>query len=274
MKRLEQQLRDKLATRRLLVAYVTAGYPDERRFLELIPALEQAGVDAVEIGLPFSDPLADGPVIQRASAAAIENGMTTQRALELAGKLSSMVEIPLLAMGYMNPLLSHGIPRFLDDAAQAGLSGLILPDLPLDGDRTVEQQIADSSLARVQLVTPASGRTRIARLARAAEGFLYLVSRLGVTGGKLAANSMLPQIIETLRSNSDLPLLTGFGISDATAAGRAAALCDGVIVGSALLEKLDNDNAVYAAARFCQSLRCGIDDAAREGSIAAKESLT
>ena len=260
MKQLEAILRKRQAGYKLLVPFVTAGYPDEKRFRELLPALEQAGADAIEIGLPFSDPLADGPVIQRSSARVLSQGMHTGRALELSEELSTRLSIPILFMGYVNPLLSYGVSRFLADAAASGVQGLILPDLPLGADPAMEQLVAGSPLARIQLVTPASGTARIARLARAAEGFIYIVSRLGVTGGSLGINTDLPQIMHTLRDNCSLPLLTGFGISDPDSATRAAALSDGVIVGSALLEQLDNEhNAVAAAAAFLATIRQGLD---------------
>jgi len=259
MKRLENILRARLINHKLLVPFVTAGYPDEARFRELLPALEQAGADAIEIGLPFSDPLADGPVIQRCSTAAIAQGMHTQRALELSAELSAKLGIPLLAMGYCNPLLSYGLERFLTEAEACGLLGLIVPDLPLGADPRAERLIAESPLARIQLVTPASGLARIARLARTAEGFIYLVSRLGVTGGRLGITSDLPETTATLRDNCSLPLLTGFGVSDPLSAAQAAAQSDGVIVGTALLERLEAEDAVQTAADFLATIREGLD---------------
>ncbi len=275
MKRLESFLRTRREQHSLLVAYVTAGYPDEQTFLRLLPALEAAGADAIEIGLPFSDPLADGPVIQRASARAIQQGMTGGRALALAAQLSGEMSIPLIAMGYVNPLLSYGLQRFLVDASEAGIQGLILPDLPLDADPRNERLISSSSLARVQLATPASTAQRLDRLAGASEGFVYVVSRLGVTGGLLTGNPQLPGIILELRRATDLPLLTGFGISDAAGAAAAAAQCDGVIVGSALLQRLeDNNTAVADATEFLAGIRRGLDSTAGADSAVRQEKLT
>ncbi|MCB1187711.1 tryptophan synthase subunit alpha [bacterium] len=274
MKQLEEFMVQRSRQRKLLVAYVTAGFPDEQRFLELLPLLEASGADAIELGLPFSDPLADGPVIQRASAAAIDSGMTSARALELASRLQGKLAIPLIAMGYVNPLLSYGVQRFLADAAAAGISGLILPDLPLDGDRVTELAIARSPLARIQLVAPSSSAARISRLARTSEGFIYLVSRLGVTGGQITANGSLPGIIEDIRANSTLPLLTGFGISDARSASAAAAHCDGVIIGSALIERLESDNPLQAAAEFIAGIRRALDHSAQDSGVALEESRT
>jgi tryptophan synthase alpha chain len=260
MKRLEAILRERLRRGKLLVPFVTAGFPDETRFRELLPALAEVGADAIEIGLPFSDPLADGPVIQRSSARVLAQGMHTQRALELCAELATQLPIPLVAMGYVNPLLSYGLERFLENCECSGIRGLIVPDLPLEADPAAERLLAASAISRIQLVTPASGMTRIARLARAAEGFLYIVSRLGVTGGRIGPNSDLPLIIATLRDNCSLPLLTGFGIADADSAALAAELCDGVIVGSALLEKLETEgDSVGCAADFLATIRNGLD---------------
>lgn len=262
MKRLESILRERLAHGKLLVPFITAGFPDEQRFRELLPALAQAGADAIEIGLPFSDPLADGPVIQRSSALVLSKGMSTRRALELCAELATQLPIPLVTMGYINPLLSYGMANFLEDCEMSGVRGLIIPDLPLEADPAVERLIAGSAISRIQLVTPASGMARIARLARAAEGFLYIVSRLGVTGGRIGPNSDLPKIIATLRDNCNLPLLTGFGIADADSAAHAAEYSDGVIVGSALLEKLESEgDAVSCAANFLATIRQGLDRA-------------
>lgn len=266
MKLLEQYLRQRRQGGRLLIPYVTAGLPDPDSFIELLLALEQAGADAIEVGLPFSDPLADGPVIQRASALAIRSGISTTRAMELCAQVSSKLRIPLIAMGYVNPLLSYGTTRFLADAEQSGIRGLILPDLPLGGDLGLETQLSASAMARIQLATPASGGERLARLARKSEGFVYVVSRLGVTGGRFSTGNDSGNVVSTLRDHTDLPLLTGFGISDAQTAAAAAESCDGVIVGSALLQVLlDSDNAVKDTAAFLAGIRRGIDQPVTAG---------
>ncbi|MEZ5338027.1 MAG: tryptophan synthase subunit alpha [bacterium] len=274
MKRLELDLRERRTRRPLLVAYVTAGYPDEERFLELLPLLEQQGVDAVEIGLPCSDPLADGPVIQQASADVLAAGMTTQRALELAARLSETMTIPLLAMGYLNPLLAHSLPRFLEEAEAAGLSGLIIPDLPLGADPLREQLLAGSPLARIQLATPASTEARLAKLAQQAEGFIYVVSRMGVTGGLSQGDPALAAVSQSLRSLTTLPLLTGFGIADPASAALAMPYGDGVIVGSALLQLLqDGNESLDAALQFIAGIRRELDRSALTAAGQLKESL-
>ena len=168
--------------------------------------------------------------------------------------------IPLLAMGYMNPLLSFGLAHFLQEAQSAGISGLILPDLPLHADRRSEELIAASPLSRIQLATPASTQERLRELAAVGEGFIYMVSRLGVTGGRLASSPGFAGMVQTLRSCTKLPLLTGFGISDASSAAAAAADSDGVIVGSALLRQLGNEqDGIPAALQLMKEIRSGLD---------------
>ena len=242
--------------RRALVCYVTAGHPDRTRSLELLHGLVAAGADIVEVGVPFSDPMADGPVIQASSQRALSQGMTFDATLALIA--DARLDRPVVLFSYLNPLLAAG-PTALARAAAAGAAGLLVTDLPLGADPSLERTFAEGPLDYVRLVAPTTPRERMAAIARHGSGFVYLISRLGVTGEREQLAADLPETIARLRGVTTLPICVGFGISAPAQAATVAGLADGVVVGSAIVRAADRD--VGAAIALVRDLRAAIDGA-------------
>lgn len=242
--------------RRAFVPYVTAGHPDRARSVALLQGLEQAGADIVEVGVPFSDPLADGAVIQASSQRALEQGTRLDQVLEIISDAG--LTIPVVLFSYLNPLLRGGDDA-LRRAADAGAHGVLVTDLPLGADPEREAWFARSPLAFIRLVAPTTPAARMAEIARTGSGFVYLISRLGVTGERAELPAELPATAARLRAATSLPLCIGFGISKPEQARAVATLADGVVVGSAIVRAADE--SVDAALRLAASLRHAIDDA-------------
>ncbi len=219
-----------------LIPYLTAGFPSRRASRDALRMVVEAGADFVEVGIPFSDPLADGPVIQRASQAALAQGMTVAGTLELIREVRPA--IPVIAFSYLNPLMAYGLERFARDAAQAGVSGVLVTDLPAGEDPTVEATLRSAGLDLIRLVAPTSTDARLEPVVRGAEGFIYLIARLGVTGARTAVGQELEASISRVRAATSLPIAVGFGIAGGEQARRLGRLADGVVVGSALVERL------------------------------------
>ena len=222
------------AGRRGLVTYLTAGYPDPGTCVELLRALESSGADVIEVGVPFSDPIADGPVIQASSQRALEHGMTFDRSLELLA--TARLSVPVVLFTYLNPLVAAG-PNALDRAAEAGAHGVLVTDLPLGADAARESWIGSGPLAFVRLVAPTTPRDRMTKIAEHGRGFVYLISRLGVTGVRDDVPSDLADTIGRLRGVTTLPICVGFGIARPEQAAVVAAMADGVVVGSAVVRE-------------------------------------
>lgn len=223
-----------------LVPFFTAGFPDESTSLKLLAAAAELGCPVVEVGVPFSDPVADGPIIQKASQIALENGMNLRRALDLVAELSTGPALPVM-MTYLNPILRLGIAEFCRAAARAGCAGMIIPDLGFEETALMRGALAAEGLALVDLAAPTTPLDRLARIAGPAAGFLYLVAVTGVTGSADGAAADLAGFAERVRRSTDLPLYAGFGIDGPEKAAAAARHCDGVIMGSALLRPLLED---------------------------------
>ncbi len=219
-----------------LIPYVTAGYPSGPASIDALRMLQATGADLVEVGIPFSDPLADGPVIQRSTQVALEGGMTVTGMLQLVREAG--IDIPVVAFGYLNPILAYGFPRFLEDASEAGISGLLLTDLPAGEDPAIERLVRDSSLALIRLIAPTTAKVRTERALSGAEGFIYLISRLGVTGPETSIGGDLADAVQRVRKVSNLPIAVGFGIATGEQAAAVGRLADGVVVGSALVRRL------------------------------------
>jgi tryptophan synthase alpha chain len=219
-------------SRRALVCYVTAGHPDVGLSLETLHALEEGGADIVELGVPFSDPIADGPVIQASSQRALEQGMNYDGVLALIEK--AKLHVPVVLFSYLNPILAAG-PDALVRAAEAGASGILVTDIPVGADPAREEWLGSSPLAFIRLVAPTTPRDRMAEIARHGSGFVYLISRLGVTGLQETTATSLPDSVRRLRSATTLPICVGFGISTPEQARSVGKLADGVVVGSALV---------------------------------------
>ena len=220
-------------SRRALVCYVTAGHPDVDRSLDTLHALEEGGADIVELGVPFSDPIADGPVIQASSQRALVQGMNYDGVLALMEK--ARLGVPVVLFSYLNPILAAG-PDALVRAAEAGASGILVTDIPVGADPAREEWLGGSPLAFIRLVAPTTPRDRMAEIARHGSGFVYLISRLGVTGLQETTATSLPDSVQRLRSATTLPICVGFGISTPDQARSVGNLADGVVVGSALVK--------------------------------------
>jgi tryptophan synthase alpha chain len=227
----------KKESRRALVCYVTAGHPDVGRSLETLRALEEGGADIIELGVPFSDPIADGPVIQASSQQALEKGMTYDGVLALIER--ARPRVPVVLFSYLNPILAAG-PDALTRAADAGASGILVTDIPVGADPGREEWLGNSPLAFIRLVAPTTPRDRMEEIARHGSGFVYLISRLGVTGVQETTASTLPDTIQRLRSATKLPICVGFGISTPAQAQSVGRLADGVVVGSALVKAAEH----------------------------------
>jgi tryptophan synthase alpha chain len=247
--------------RKALMPYVTMGYPGLDSALELVPALVEAGADLIELGIPFSDPLADGATIQASSQRALENGMTLARCLDQAQALRAQgIEVPLVAMGYYNPILQMGLDAFADRAAAAGIDGAIVPDLPPEESNALRGALHDRGIDLVFLLAPTADEDRVWDVAGRSSGFLYLVSLVGVTGARDRLPVELEEFVSRVRSATDLPLAVGFGIGTPAQAGRVARIADGVIVGSAVIRSLEAEDPVASASAFVRGLREGMDE--------------
>ena len=230
-----------------LLPYFTAGWPTPRAFVESVQAAAAAGCPAFEVGIPFSDPVADGPVIQKTSSAALEAGVNWCRALELTAQAVKQSGLPAIAMTYCNPLYALGLERACAELAAAGCRGLIVPDLTLEEGEPMERAAAAVGLSLIYLVAPTTPDERVVQLAERSRGFLYLVSLRGVTGARQELPLDLVQQIQRTRGRSALPVLVGFGISTPEQAASVAAQGAGVIVGSALLRAIDEAGPERAA---------------------------
>jgi tryptophan synthase alpha chain len=242
------------ADRRAFVAYVTAGHPDIERSVALLQGLQEVGADVIELGVPFSDPMADGAVIQASSQRALENGVRLDGVLDIVSRAN--LEIPTVLFSYLNPLLRGG-PDILQRAADAGVDGVLAVDLPLGADPERETWFADGPLDYIRLVAPTTPQDRIAEIAKTGSGFVYLISRLGVTGERDALPADLPATAARVRAATPLPVCVGFGISRPEQARAVAQIADGVVVGSALVRAANE--SVEAALALATSLRRAID---------------
>ena len=242
--------------RRALICYMTVGHPDRARSVALLRGLAAAGADVVEVGVPFSDPMADGPVIQASSQRALDLGMTLDGALDLVREAA--VDVPIVLFSYLNPVLAAG-RDVLDRAAAAGVDGLLITDLPVGADPETERWLGGGPLDFVRLVAPTTPDARMAEIARHGSGFVYLISRLGVTGTRDDLPPELPGMVARLRRATTLPVCVGFGVSRPEQAATVAGLADGVVVGSAIVRAAEE--SVDAAVALVASLRWAIDAA-------------
>jgi tryptophan synthase alpha chain len=227
--------------RAALMPYLTVGFPERESTLDLVPALEAAGASLFELGMPFSDPLADGATIQRATQRALENGVNLAYCIETVAALRARgVAAPLLLMGYYNPLLRYGVARACADLAAAGGDGWIIPDMPPEESAELHAAAAAHGLDLIMFVAPTTPDKRIAEIAAQASGFIYVVSLTGVTGARSSLSANLGAVLERVRRVSDLPLVVGFGISSAAHVAEVSRIADGAIVGSALIARLES----------------------------------
>jgi tryptophan synthase alpha chain len=231
--------RQRAEGRPVFVAFLTAGDPSLDHTVEAALALDRAGADVLELGVPFSDPLADGPVIQRSSERALARGVTLPGVLGAVRRIRERSELPLLLFSYYNPLLQYGIARLARDAKAAGVDGALVTDLPPEEAEEWIAQARAADLDTVFLASPTSPPERLKRVAEASRGFVYAVSRTGVTGERQALSKDASPLVERLRALTDVPVALGFGLSTPEQVREAAAIADGVVVGSALVRFLE-----------------------------------
>jgi tryptophan synthase alpha chain len=239
------------AGHKALIAYVTVGYPTIEATLKVVPLLAENGCDIIELGIPFSDPLADGVTIQKSSFHALQNGVTPQLCLELSGQLSQKVDTPLVFMTYYNPVLKYGLDKFSTACADAGISGIIIPDLPPDEGSDLEVISQGQGVDLIYLLAPTSTRERIRLAAERSRGFIYLVSVTGVPAD-------LAAFVTRVRKLATQPLCVGFGISTPEQAGQIAQIADGVIIGSRIIQLMEKEEDFNSLAELVRGLRGSI----------------
>jgi tryptophan synthase alpha chain len=248
-----------------LVAYLTAGDPTLEATERLVAALAEAGADVVELGVPFSDPLADGPTIQRASERSLRSGTTLAGVLGLVRKLRQKTEVPLVLFSYFNPVLQMGLSTFADEAAAAGADGVLITDLTPEEADEYRHAVASRGLDTIFLAAPTSTDTRLVRIAESSTGFLYLISRTGVTGAREALPEDLPALVRRARRVTSLPIAVGFGISLPGHVSILGGLADAAVVGSVLVEEIERAASVDEAASAVAARMRSFKQAASQG---------
>jgi tryptophan synthase alpha chain len=247
----------KLKSRSALMPYYTLGYPTLETSLKVIESIAASGADLIELGIPFSDPLADGPTIQHSTQVALENGINVKGCLQMVRTLRLRgVSQPLMLMGYYNPILAYGPEKFAEDACEAGADGLIVPDLPLEESVVLESACQAMGLALVYLIAPTTPEDRLLEICQHSSGFVYIVSLIGVTGARSQIERTLPEFITYVRQITRQSISVGFGISTPAQAAEVGKLADGVIIGSALIDKVrEADDPSKAAGEFIAAIR-------------------
>jgi tryptophan synthase alpha chain len=243
-------------TKPIFMPYFPVGYPDLDTSVDILEALAKNGADLIEVGLSFSDPLADGPVIQKATQVALEKGITVKKVLEAVKELRQRgVAIPLVLMGYYNPILAYGLEQFACQAFDAGIDGFIIPDLPPEEAEEFQAALSGAATALnalplIHMIAPTTPAARMERIARHAQGFIYLVSVTGVTGARQALAEGLGELIVRVREHTSVPVCVGFGIGSPEQARQVGALADGVIVGSACVKTIGSSDTPVETARL------------------------
>lgn len=254
------RLESAFANKPIFMPYFPLGYPDLPTSIDIIEALAKNGADLIEVGLSFSDPLSDGPVIQQATQVALEKGVTVKKSLEAVKELRNRgVTIPLILMGYYNPMLAYGLEKFIHDAKEAGADGFIIPDLPLE--EAEEFQSLNGDMPLIQMLAPTSPDERMEAIARNAKGFIYLVSVTGVTGERREVSNDLGALIQRVHKHTSAPVCVGFGIGTPEQAKQVGQLADGVIVGSACVKMIGGSQApVETAKQFAAEFRSALSE--------------
>jgi len=248
-----------------IVAYITAGDPTLDATLKYVLALAEAGADVVELGVPFSDPLADGPTIQRASERALRSGATLQGVLDLVRRIRQSSQVPLVLFSYFNPILQFGLQKFADAAAEAGADGVLVTDLTPEESEDYRRILQARNLDTIFLAAPTSTDERLQKIAACSSGFLYLISRTGVTGAKDALPDDLPSLLRRARNFTQLPIAVGFGISLPGHVSVLGGLADAAVVGSALVSEIEKADSIEAACIALRGRVHSLKEAARRG---------
>lgn len=249
--------RCRVENRAALIPFMSAGHPSPEEGDRVLAMLAEAGADVIELGVPFSDPLADGPTIQLASQRAIERGVDLAWSLEALRRFRARYDTPVVLFSYLNPVFDYGVERFIADAVEAGADGVLLTDLPVGADAELEALFAASPLELIRLIAPTTAPERAREIAAAARGFIYYISRTGVTGADATVAEGLEAEVAALRAIAPVPVAVGFGIAGAESARRVAAVAEGVVVGSALVDLLAREG-VDAAGAMVRSLRAAM----------------
>lgn len=242
--------------KKAFIAYIMAGDPGIQRTKEMVRILEDCGVDIIELGVPFSDPLADGPTIQAAAQRALEGGTTLHTVIDLVADLRKTTRIPIILMTYYNPIFKYGEETFVEDACAAGIDGIIVPDLPPEEAEGMMKLTKKKPFNIIFLLAPTSTEARIHKIGRASEGFIYYVSITGITGSKFSLDPAIESHMNRIRAVSDTPIAVGFGISTPEEASLVARFADGVIIGSAIVKRINEPEE--ALKNYLRSLRNSI----------------
>ena len=232
-----RSIKEAFAKGKAFIPFITCGDPDLESTKKLVKSMVENGADLIELGIPFSDPTAEGPVIMEADLRALQGGCTTEQVFQMTRELRQEVDVPFVYMTYANVVFSYGSRKFMEKAKEAGVSGLILPDVPYEEREEFLQDCRAFGIALISMVAPTS-EDRIAKIAKDAEGFLYIVSSLGVTGERKEITTDLSSLLKMVKSHTDIPCAVGFGISTKEQAKEVAKYADGVIVGSAIMKKI------------------------------------
>ena len=245
--------------RRGFIPYVTTGYPSLAHTRELVAGLAEGGADVIELGIPFSDPMADGPTIQRSSQGALDQGTTVDDVFDVLAELRRVSDVPVVIFSYLNPVFSRGVETFVREAIEAGADGVLPTDLPLGADPELEATLLESRLDLVRLVAPTTTPERVGQITRSSQGFVYYIARTGVTGARRELRGELSREVGAVRSVSPLPVAVGFGVSTAEHARVVGAAADAAVVGSALVDRLD-EGGVAGALALARELREALDE--------------
>ncbi|MCM8804257.1 MAG: tryptophan synthase subunit alpha [Candidatus Omnitrophica bacterium] len=221
-----------------LILYFTAGFPSFKESIEIIKKSAEKGTDIIEIGIPFSDPIADGPIIQYTSAKALENGINTDRCFQLIQILKNEVKIPYLFMTYFNPVYKYGIEKFADKCFKSGVSGLIIPDLPYEESFEIRKILKERNINLIYFLTPFTSENRMKKIIKKANGFIYFISVAGVTGPRESLSQEAIDIIKKIKNETEIPVVIGFGISNKEQIKQIKEYVDGIIIGSFFLQKI------------------------------------
>ncbi|MFI5253569.1 MAG: tryptophan synthase subunit alpha [Bacteroidota bacterium] len=250
--------------KKALSLFITAGYPNIETSINTVIECANAGADLIELGIPFSDPIADGPVIQHCSEVSLRNGTTMEQVFHICGEVRSKTSIPLILMGYSNPILAYGMERFFDKCASLGVDGSIIPDIPLEESEEYRKMASAKNISTIFLAAPTTSNERLAKLDIASNGFLYCITVTGITGERPGvAGSALDFLIRAKKSVKKNPLLAGFGISTVEDAMLIAKAADGIVIGSALMKILGNSNGsdpITNIVNFVTTIRSALDN--------------